>query len=131
VWTRRKLLAALQAQAADGHTELGGIIRTDTKWSASESPYLITAPVQVAEGVTLIVEPGVRVASQGPGTEFAGRVIANGTADVPIVFAAAEGTSMATEPFTAFQAGPYVSLRSLTIPELWAGSDPGAESIAS
>ena len=40
-------------------TDVGGIIDTDTTWDSAGSPYNITATVQVAEYVTLMIEPGV------------------------------------------------------------------------
>ena len=42
-------------------TDVGGIIDTDTTWNLAGSPYNITATIQIAEGVTLTVEPGVTV----------------------------------------------------------------------
>ena len=39
-------------------TDVGGIIDTDTVWDLAGSPYNITATLQIAEGVTLTVEPG-------------------------------------------------------------------------
>jgi hypothetical protein len=42
-------------------TNVGGIIKTDTVWDLSGSPYTIIETVQVAEGVALIIEPGVVV----------------------------------------------------------------------
>ena len=42
-------------------TDVEGPILTDTTWTLARSPYNITATVQIAEGVTLTVEPGVIV----------------------------------------------------------------------
>lgn len=42
-------------------TDVGGIISTDTTWDVDGSPYVITSTVQIAEGITLTVEPGVTV----------------------------------------------------------------------
>ena len=46
-------------------TDVGGIINTDTTWNLAGSPYLITSEVQIAEGVTLTIEPGVVVNTPG------------------------------------------------------------------
>ena len=40
-------------------TEVGGIIDADTVWDLSDSPYYIINTVQVAEGATLTIKPGV------------------------------------------------------------------------
>ena len=46
-------------------TDVGGIIDTDTTWGLAGSPYTITLRVQVAEGVTLTIMPGVEVNIEG------------------------------------------------------------------
>ena len=40
---------------------VGGLIASDTTWSAADSPYQFTGPVGVPSGVTLTIEPGVTV----------------------------------------------------------------------
>jgi len=42
-------------------TDVGGIINTDTTWDLAGSPYNITSKIQIAEGVTLTIEPSVVV----------------------------------------------------------------------
>ena len=42
-------------------TDVGGIISADTTWTSAGSPYNIIADIQVADGVTLTIEPGVTV----------------------------------------------------------------------
>ena len=42
-------------------TDVGGIIDTDTTWDLAGSPYNIISDVQVAEGVTLTIDPGVEI----------------------------------------------------------------------
>jgi hypothetical protein len=42
-------------------TDVGGQILTDTTWDFGRSPYNITSEVQIDEGVTLTIEPGVAV----------------------------------------------------------------------
>jgi len=46
-------------------TDVGGIINTNTTWHLAGSPYLLTSEVQIAEGVTLTIEPGVVVNTPG------------------------------------------------------------------
>ena len=42
-------------------TNVGGQILTDTTWTLAGSPYTITSNIQIANGVTLTIEPGVVV----------------------------------------------------------------------
>jgi parallel beta-helix repeat protein len=42
-------------------TQFNGIIDTDTTWTKTNSPYILTGPVAVAQGVTLTIESGVSV----------------------------------------------------------------------
>ena len=42
-------------------TIVGGIINTDTTWTLAKSPYKLTSNVQIAQGATLTIEPGVIV----------------------------------------------------------------------
>ena len=64
-------------------TKVGGIIHSDTTWTLAESPYEITATVQIPAGVTLTIEPGVSVTGSIAGDMFLlhGRIQAHGTAD--------------------------------------------------
>ena len=67
-------------------TEVGGVIDADTTWERQESPFEVTASVQVPEGVTLTIEPGVTVFSStdlGRDSVFRlnGVIIAEGTED--------------------------------------------------
>jgi hypothetical protein len=55
-------------------TDVGGIITNDTTWTEAGSPYNITSPVQVPEGVTLTIADGVIVNDQSPPFPFDIRV---------------------------------------------------------
>lgn len=46
-------------------TNVGGNITTNTTWTLANSPYNITTWVEIASGVTLTIEPGVVVYSNG------------------------------------------------------------------
>ena len=61
------------ASASSLATDVGGIINTDTTWTLANSPYMIISNVQVAENVTLTIEPGVIITTPeydgGSGTD--------------------------------------------------------------
>lgn len=60
-------------------TDVGGIIDTDTTWDLAGSPYNITSNVQVDEGVTLTIDPGVLINGEGLNIEIWGVLNAFGT----------------------------------------------------
>jgi hypothetical protein len=68
-------------------TDVSGPLFSDTTWTLANSPYIVTADVQVASGVTLTIEPGVIVKYSGAyEILIKGSIIANGTADQIISF---------------------------------------------
>lgn len=69
-------------------TEVGGIISSDTTWTKTDSPYVITSTVQIPTGVTLTIELGVTISKPTSGDMFLllGTMYAHGTAQEPIVF---------------------------------------------
>ncbi len=69
-------------------TKVSGILSASTRWTAGKSPYEITETIQIPEGVTLTIEPGVIVNKPTGGNMFLllGTLYAHGTAQEPIVF---------------------------------------------
>ena len=65
---------------------LGGILNTDTVLTAADSPYNISSPVQVPNGITLKVEAGVTFTGDNLSELFlvAGTVELNGSSENPI-----------------------------------------------
>jgi hypothetical protein len=55
------IVEVTETPSVSASTEVGGIISTDTTWTLENSPYDITATVQIPEGVTLTIDPGVIV----------------------------------------------------------------------
>ena len=74
--------------------EVSGTVASDTVWSVASSPVSVTGSVTVAEGVTLTIEPGVRVEfNQYQGLWIHGQLRAVGTASAPIVFDGTTGNA--------------------------------------
>lgn len=69
-------------------TTVGGAITTNTTWTTSGSPYVLTSHVTVKDNIVLTIEPGVVVKSQGGRIhlDVDAQLIANGTGANPIVF---------------------------------------------
>lgn len=83
------LLSASNAsvRAAPAYTEVGGPIISDTTWTKAQSPYIVVANVEVWQGVTLTIEPGVVVKfNKDKLLQVNGTLIARGSADRTIVF---------------------------------------------
>ncbi len=54
-------IASGNVRAAPAYTEVGGPIISDTTWTLANSPYIVVASVEVWQGVTLTIQPGVVV----------------------------------------------------------------------
>ena len=79
--------------AGDGMTEVKGDISTNTKWTADKI-YFLKGTVYVTDGATLEIEPGTIIkgdkASKGALViSRGGKIMAEGTAEKPIVFTSA------------------------------------------
>ncbi len=55
------LLSPIQVTKAQSGTSVAGIISTDTTWTQSNSPYILTGNVLVNNGVTLTIQAGTTV----------------------------------------------------------------------
>lgn len=82
-------LVGLTARGA-ADTYVGGVITTDTTWTAGNSPYIASASVLVANNATLIIEPGVEVrfAPKTALSVTSGQLLARGTETDRIRFTA-------------------------------------------
>lgn len=93
----RKVLLAISllvplfvANTAFASTEVFGTLPSDTTWTLTDSPYVITNDLSIPAGVTLTVEPGVVVKFHDSFTtlNIDGDLEAIGTASAPIIFTA-------------------------------------------
>jgi len=72
---------------SQARTEVGGPIFKDTVWTFDKSPYIVVQNIEVAEGVTLTIEPGVTVKFDGNyALIISGTLIARGTEGKLITF---------------------------------------------
>jgi hypothetical protein len=67
-------------------TDVGGQILTDTTWNLAGSPYNLTSTVQIEEGVTLTIDPGVIVNGQGYEIQVGGVLNSIGTKELIVKF---------------------------------------------
>ncbi|MGQ7947045.1 T9SS type A sorting domain-containing protein [Flavobacterium sp. WC2509] len=68
-------------------TNVSGPYFTNTTWSLSGSPYNLTGDVQIPNGVSLTIEPGVQINFNSDyEILIKGILVANGTKDLPIIF---------------------------------------------
>ncbi|MCW4034736.1 MAG: right-handed parallel beta-helix repeat-containing protein [Candidatus Bathyarchaeota archaeon] len=67
-------------------TDVTGIISSDTTWTKADSPYSLTGPILVKNGVTLTVEPGVTVYLNDHYILVNGTLAARGTSTDKIYF---------------------------------------------
>lgn len=65
-----------------------GTILTDTTWALEDSPIVISDTLQIEQGKTLTIEPGVEVVGsyQGKPIEVYGSLNAQGTENAPVIF---------------------------------------------
>jgi len=73
------------AKASTG-TNVSGIIKQDTTWTLEGSPYYLTGDIQIANGVTLTVEPGVTIEGNNNRIRVFGNFEAIGSPNSKITF---------------------------------------------
>ncbi len=72
--------------AQNGTNVNSGIINSDTTWTKANSPYNLTGPVAINQGVTLTIEPGTIVNLNYFYIQVNGTLMAQGSLSDPIIF---------------------------------------------
>ncbi|MGD9130746.1 MAG: right-handed parallel beta-helix repeat-containing protein [Candidatus Bathyarchaeota archaeon] len=80
------LVFAVDFGLAQVSTEVTGILASDIMWTKSNSPYYLTGPVLVSNGVTLTIEAGTTVNLNDHYIRVEGTLRAIGTSAAPICF---------------------------------------------
>jgi hypothetical protein len=81
------LIIGLTSDVLKAQTNVGGIISSNTNWSLSGSPYIVTGNILVDSGFTLTIEPGVTVKfNRGLSLQIDGELLARGTSSNKITF---------------------------------------------
>jgi parallel beta-helix repeat protein len=78
---------------AQTSTPVNGIITQNTTWTKTNSPYSLTGPVGVSQGVTLTIEPGATVNLNSYYITVNGTMIAKGTNSDKIQINGIDGSS--------------------------------------
>ena len=89
------MLLLFGSHTAYAQSTIGGTLTADTTLDLGGSPWAVTSPVTVPNGVTLTVEAGVRVEFDDNTRILVdeGRLVAHGTELAPIVFGRAPGAT--------------------------------------
>lgn len=98
----------LHFSMAQSGTNVTGIISLDTTWTQANSPYTLTGPVLVNNGVTLTMEAGVTVNLTNYYIEVNGTLKAIGTSTKQIHFI--NGTSNLDNPIYSITFTPFSSI---------------------
>lgn len=78
--------ASLQFEPVHADTNFYGKITSDTTWLKQNSPYVLTGAVEVMQGVTLTIQPGVTVNLGVNYIQIDGTLIARGNTNDQITF---------------------------------------------
>jgi hypothetical protein len=114
-WLLLVLLAAVvvvpSAALSAGPTNVSGTISTNTTWTLANSPYVMTGNVSVSAGVTLTIEPGVRVEANSSSRvlSIGGSLSAVGTSSDHITFTSSTDTAAGQWWGISFSAGAGTS----------------------
>jgi parallel beta-helix repeat protein len=71
---------------------VNGIITQDTTWTKTNSPYILTGPVGIPNGITLTIEPGVTLNLNKYYLVINGTLIAKGSSDNKILINGIDGS---------------------------------------
>ena len=80
-------VSTLNFGTAQTYTDVTGVLRSDTTWERTNSPYRLTGPVAVNDGITLTIEHGVQIHfNTNTYMQVNGTLVAKGSDEDPISF---------------------------------------------
>lgn len=80
------LVSTMHFNTAQASTDVTGIISSNTTWTTTGSPYSLTGPVTIGNGVTLTIEASVTVNLNGYKIQVNGILYARGSSANNIIF---------------------------------------------
>lgn len=85
-------ICLISAGNAYAQTAVSGVIPSDTRWTASASPYLVTGELRIDGGAILAVEPGTRIYMEAGASVRVvhGAIHVDGTAAKPVIISSAK-----------------------------------------
>ena len=78
--------AAFSLTSAEDSTNVSGVIDSNSTWTNSKSPYLLTGPVAIVQGITITIEPGTTINLNSYYVQVNGTLSAIGSPNEKITF---------------------------------------------
>jgi parallel beta-helix repeat protein len=95
------LLSTLPVGPVHASIDVTGVLNTDTTWTKANSPFNLTGPTAVGNGVTLTIEPGVTVNLGTYYLQVNGTLRAQGSSGDKIVFTSEDTSDISQIVFTS------------------------------
>jgi hypothetical protein len=97
------LLFSLLLSVTQAETPVGGKLSGQVTWRADGNPHVMNQNLEVPQGASLTIEPGVEVKLRGQSITIQGRLIAKGTEEKQILFTTKNSESPKAADWGPFQ----------------------------